>query len=173
MTTEAPRTFRAAAAMFASHASPRILAVGAVAALAARLTLGGFALGDALIVLALVAAWPMQEWLIHVLLLHWKPKVVFGFRIDPANARKHRSHHCDPTNLPLVFAPLHSHAKVIPLLVIGSLAAFPTYGLAATAIAAYLLLALHYQWSHFLAHVPYTPRAYRRICQMPWFGSRL
>lgn len=160
-----PRALGPAVRMFASHASPRILGVAAGTALVARVVVGGWTIGDAWVALAIVAAWPMQEWLIHVLLLHWKPREILGRRIDPANARKHRAHHREPTDIGLVFAPLHSHARVIPLLVFGSVVVLPTAGLAATAVGSYLLLALHYEWSHFLAHVPYTPGPYRRICQ--------
>jgi len=162
---EAPRDLRSALAFFGGRASPRILGLAAAAGVGVRLALGSWTLGDAALAGAIVAVWPIQEWLIHVFLLHFKPRVVLGVRIDPRNARKHRAHHRDPGDLGLVFVPLHSHAMVLPLLLILAPLLLPTIPLAGTAVATYLVLALHYEWSHFVAHIPYTPRGYRRICR--------
>jgi hypothetical protein len=160
-----PRSAGPAIRVFLAHASPRILLAFAVIALATRARLGGFGRWDAAIVLGTLAVWPFQEWLIHVLLLHHKPRTILGVRIDPRNARKHRAHHLEPRRISLVFVPLHSRAMARAVLIGGWLLAAPTAALAWTGIASYAVLALHYEWSHFLAHIPWTPRPYRRICQ--------
>jgi hypothetical protein len=160
-----PRTPVAAVRLFLTHWSPRILLALTIVALSVRISLGAFSLWDVAIVAGLLAFWPFQEWMIHVFLLHRKPTTLLGRRVDPANARKHRAHHREPRRISLVFAPLHSHARVLPLLLIGSHLLLPTAALAWTLIAAYVVLALHYEWSHYLAHIPWTPRMYRTICQ--------
>lgn len=161
-----PRTASAALSVFFQHASPWILAVGSAAAITWRVSLGVWSGWDALVALGWFLWWPFQEWLIHVFVLHFRPRTVLGIRIDPPNARKHRAHHRDPTNIPLTFIPLHTFVTSLPLLVGGSLALLPTIPLAATSIATFLLLSLHYEWSHYLAHVPWTPPLafYRRLC---------
>ncbi len=160
-----PRSLGPALRVFFDHWSPRILWLSAVVAVTTRVALGGLSAWDVVIVALIVAAWPFQEWLIHVFLLHHEPKTVLGFRFDPRNARKHRAHHREPKRISLTFVPLHSHATVFPLLVIGWYLVTPTAQLAWTGIATYLVLALHYEWSHYLSHIPWTPRLYRRICQ--------
>ncbi len=176
-----PRTFSAAVRVFFRHASPWILLVASVVAVGWRMTLGAWSLWDAVVVLAWFAFWPFQEWMIHVFILHFRPRTVLGVRIDPPNSRKHRRHHREPNYIPLVFVPLHTHVLALPLLIGGSLLLLPT-ALAGTCIATFLVLSLHYEWCHYLAHVPYTPQLgyYRRICQahclhhfrheQNWFG---
>lgn len=156
---------------FLRHASPRILLCALALALGARLWLGGFGLLDLLPVAALVALWPLQEWLIHVLVLHWKPRRVLGRTLDFAVPRKHRAHHADPTDLSLVFIPLHSYLYTLPGVALLWLAVTPNVELAATGIAAHLALALHYEWVHFLVHTPWRPRwrPYRAL----WLNHRL
>ncbi len=160
-----PKTFRAAVHVFFRYASPRLLSALAVAAVAWRVALGGWTWADLVLAGAIAAFWPIQEWLIHVCLLHWKPRTVLGVRIDPRNARKHRAHHREPRLISLVFVPLHSHAIVFPVLLLGAHLLLPTAALAGTVVATFLVLALHYEWCHYLAHVPYTPRLYRALCR--------
>lgn len=168
--------------MFLRHASPWILLTTSILAVSWRLTLGAWSGWDGLIALVLFVVWPFQEWMIHVYVLHFRPRVVLGVRIDPANSRKHRRHHRDPTNIPLLFIPLHTYLLALPLVIGGSLLVLPNASLAATTIAVFLLFSLHYEWCHFLAHVPYTPKLgyYRHMCQshclhhfrheQNWFG---
>ncbi len=165
--TTAPRTFGAAVAVFFRHFSPVVLVLSALVALGYRATLGAFGLWDVAIVVALWAVWPVQEWLIHVFILHFKPFELFGLRVDPLNARKHRAHHRDPNRVDLVFIPWFSVVSSLPLLVLIGLFAFPSPALGGTFLAAYLVQAAHYEWSHYLAHVPYTPAIpyYQRICK--------
>ena len=102
-----PETLGSAAREFVRHASPLILMALAAGSLLARLVLGGFGVADLAIVAGIVAFWPLQEWLIHVFILHYRPVEILGRRIDFAVPRLHRAHHRDPFELPLVFVPLH------------------------------------------------------------------
>ncbi|WP_278257840.1 hypothetical protein [Nocardioides convexus] len=53
---------------------------------------------------------PVVEWLVHVFILHWKPRRVGPLTLDPLLARKHRLHHADPRAIPLVFIPWQAQA---------------------------------------------------------------
>jgi hypothetical protein len=162
---DAPRTLAAAAAVFVGFASPRLLAAALVAALAARIAVGRWSAFDLVPVAATLALWPLQEWAIHVFVLHRKPTTWLGRSVDFRVPRKHRAHHRDPWRLELLFIPLHSYVYTIPLLLALWLAATRSAPLALSGIAFHLALALHYEWVHFLAHTRVAPRTrhYRRL----------
>jgi hypothetical protein len=151
--------------LFFRFTSPRILAVTAICAWALRLVERGWSFWDLALAAGILAFWPLQEWLIHVYILHFRPRTVFGWAVDFMNAREHRKHHRDPWNLPLVFVPTPVFFYTIPVLWIGWHLLMPTPALAATGVAVYLTLALHYEWAHYLAHSRYVPRSnhYRRV----------
>src|SRR5512146_1836836 len=67
---------------FFSYPSPRILAIQLVLAAAVRPFLGPFGRTDALIVAAVVVYWPIQEWVLHRLVLHARPRSIGRLRID-------------------------------------------------------------------------------------------
>ena len=107
---------------------------------------------------------PFIEWVIHVFILHHRPRRVFGFRWDFHSARYHRLHHRDPWDLRWVVAPLS-------LVLVGSLfgAAIywplsPSTGVFASAMIVTTGLTLFYEWIHFLIHTSYRPKGalYRR-----------
>jgi hypothetical protein len=168
---ESPRTPREALPVFVRHPSPRILLAALGTALGLRIAVGGWSWFDLVPPALLLALWPLQEWLIHVVVLHWKPRRLFGRSWDFAVPRKHRAHHAAPTDLALVFIPLHSYVYSLPLLVLLGFALAPSTPLALTGIAAYLALSLHYEWVHFLVHTRWRPRtaAYRAL----WLHHRL
>lgn len=157
--SESPRTLPEAIAYFVSQQSPRVLLAASSVALVARVSVGSFSLWDLAVVAGLLAWWPLNEWLIHVFILHSKPRKIGRFTFDPAVPRKHRRHHRDPWNLPLVFIPMHSFLYTIPLLVTLGFVLAPTPELALTGITTYLLLGLHYEWVHFLCHTRLVPRS--------------
>jgi hypothetical protein len=168
---ELPATLPDCVRAFASHTSPRILATIVAAAVVARLALGGWSLVDLAIAAAIVAFWPLQEWLIHVCILHWRPREIAGRTLDFRTPKKHRAHHRDPWQLDLVFIPLHVYAYA-PLLVGGLWWAIaPAPAQALSGVAVYFALSLHYEWVHFLVHTRYRPRSrhYERL----WRNHRL
>ena len=162
---DTPDTFASAFAFFWRHASPRILGAALAAALVARIAVGGASLRDLVPPLVVLAYWPLNEWLIHVFVLHAKPRRIGPWTFDGQVARKHRTHHRDPWNLEILFIPLASFVYSLPLLVALCFLLTPTTQLALTALVAYLALALHYEWVHFIAHTRYAPRIayYQRV----------
>jgi len=162
-----PDRLRPALKVFFQHASPRVLTALVVAALGIRAALGSWSLWDAAIPLALVCFWPLQEWLIHVFILHYQPVKIFGREIDFKVPRLHRAHHQDPWRLDLLFIPIHVFAYT-PL-TIGALVllGLPQPQLVATGLAAYYALSLHYEWVHFMVHTRYRPRIgyYQRLAR--------
>lgn len=168
---ESPSTLRGVASTFWRHGSPRILVALVATSAALRLALGDYGRGDAAVLLGLLLFWPVQEWLIHVFVLHWRPRTLFGRTVDPMLSRKHRAHHADPSRLDLLFIPnrVYLHA---PLAIAAIwLAIAPSPRLAVTGIAGHFLLGLHYEWVHFLVHTRYVPKSslYRRL----WKNHRL
>jgi hypothetical protein len=160
-----PRTLPEALREFARHPSPRILAALAVGFAGARLAVGGIAAWDLVAAGAVALLWPIQEWLIHVLVLHFEPRRVAGRTLDFLVPQMHRAHHRDPWRLELVFIPLPVYLGVPAILaiLIGSL--LPSLPRVLSVLAVYFALALHYEWIHFLIHTRYPPRGahYRRL----------
>lgn len=159
-----PRTGGAALRLFVAHPSPLLIGAFLLVFGGWRLALGGFSWVDALVALAIVAYFPFNEWLIHVFILHWRPRRLFGRTLDFELSRSHRRHHADPWNLTWVFVPRHVHAWT--LLIVAALlwAGWPWKEWVLTGIATYLILGLHYEWVHLLAHIPWCPniRYYQR-----------
>lgn len=158
-----PRTFGDAVRVFFRHGSPRILAAVVAVGLAGRVALGGVGWLDLAPFAVLVAIWPLQEWLIHVFILHYEPRRFAGRTFDFDVPRKHRAHHADPWRLDLVFIPQHVFAYGLPLHALFWWAVMPTPQLALSGFTAYFVLALHYEWVHYIAHIPWTsPLAFHR-----------
>ncbi|MHB8681267.1 MAG: sterol desaturase family protein [Acidimicrobiales bacterium] len=150
-------TLGQAARTFSSKTSPRIIVLALVAALAGRFVLGGWSWWDLLGPAILLAAQPFTEWLIHVFLLHFRPRTVAGRRIDPLVSRKHRAHHADPKDLDLVFIPLPALVALVLGLDALFLLALPLERGLTTLVAADAMLFL-YEWTHYLIHSAYRPR---------------
>ena len=151
-------TLAQAARVFAGYGSPRIMAVIAAAALTTRVAVGRWSYGDIAVAGGILIVEPFLEWLIHVYGLHAKPTTVFGRKLDPLYARRHRMHHRDPRNVPLIFVPLP--VLVGFLIALGAIAyfAFPPLELKLTAYATMTTFLLGYEWTHFLIHSQHVPR---------------
>jgi hypothetical protein len=166
-----PDTLPGALREFARHGSARLLVLLFSGLLAVRIAAGD-ASPWALAVAATVALlWPLQEWLLHVFVLHHEPKQVAGRTLDFQVARMHRAHHRDPWHVDLVFIPLRVFLVVPIVLVAILVASWEAPGRALTGLVVYFALALHYEWVHFLVHTRYRPRGrlYRRL----WRNHRL
>lgn len=143
---------------FAQHWSPRILVGGMLLSLLARIYVGHWTIWDAVIAVAFIAWQPLQEWLIHVHILHWKPRMMFGKRIDFKLAKLHRFHHADPWDVPTLFVPLDAIvlSGVIQTTLIFLL--MPTFALALSALVMVWAVGVAYEWVHFLVHTAYRPK---------------
>ena len=156
-TTDRSLSLRGALETFARFGSPRIIVALLLAAVAGRVAIGGWSWWDLLGPAVVVAAQPFTEWTIHVFLLHFRPRTIGRVRIDPLVSRKHRAHHADPKDLPLVFIPLPALASLVAGIAAVCLAALPLERGLTTLVAALAVLAT-YEWTHFLIHSTYRPR---------------
>ncbi|HEY1077880.1 MAG TPA: sterol desaturase family protein [Fontimonas sp.] len=152
-----PRDAAAALRVFWTHPSTLMIAGFVVLFAAARLVVGGWSWIDAAIAFGIVAYFPVNEWLIHVVMLHWRPRKLFGRTIDFYLPKTHRRHHADPWNLKWVFIPRHVHLLVLPTIALLLWALWPWKQWVLTGVTTYLLLGLHYEWVHFLSHIPWCP----------------
>jgi Fatty acid hydroxylase superfamily len=158
-------TLRDAGREFWKHPSPWVIGLTLTAALTARIAVGDWQITDALVPVVMLALFPIFEWVIHVFILHWRPKRVGRLTVDPLLARDHRRHHIDPRNVALIFIPWKSLLWVVPLAVTTALLAFPRFGLGLTFLVFITILGLAYEWSHYLIHSDYKPKTdlYRAI----------
>ncbi len=165
---------------FMGHASPRAVGAACLVVLGARLYVGQWSWRDLVPPLALLAAQPFVEWVIHKYLLHLKPFSIRGKRVELYGSIQHRRHHLSPSDLDRVLLKsleavgfLVQIAIVIGVLAVAidGLLGWPTLPLALTGILFAYLGLLRYEWSHFLIHTPYVPRSrwYRAI----WRNHRL
>ena len=150
---------------FWRHPSPWLITAVLVGSTVARVVVGDWRWSDLLAPLVFVALFPVLEWLIHVFVLHWRPRRVGAVTLDTLLARKHREHHADPRDIPLVFIPWQTMtvlAVVVPVL---PLLVFPRPGQALAFSMTVGLAGLVYEWTHYLIHSDYRPRsrAYRAI----------
>ena len=153
-------TLQRAARIFAGYGSPRIIFLIAAATVVARFVVGRWSYGDIAVAGGILIVEPFLEWIIHVYGLHAKPRTVAGRRLDPLYARRHRMHHRDPRNVPLVFVPLPVLAGF--LVTLGAIAyfAFPPLELKLTAYMTMTTFLFGYEWTHFLIHSTYVPRSW-------------
>ena len=158
-------TLSDAGRQFWKHPSPWMIGATLVVAFVARGVVGDWQLTDAIVPVVMIAAFPFFEWVIHVCILHWRPRRIGGVKVDPLLARKHREHHVDPRDVPLIFIPWQSLLWVLPLAIAIALLAFPRVGMGLTFLAFLTVLGLGYEWMHHLIHSDYKPktRVYRAV----------
>ena len=113
----------------------------------------------------MIALFPFFEWIIHVFILHWRPKHLGRLTIDPLLAREHRAHHVDPRNIPLIFIPCQIAAVGDPADCRRCAAGISAAPMGLTYLVFISALGLGYEWTHYLIHSDYKPktRVYRAI----------
>lgn len=164
-------SLRAAAREFWRHPSPWMISALLAGVTAARVLVGEWVWTDAVIVGAALGTFPFYEWVIHVCVLHWRPRRIGRLTIDSLLARKHRAHHADPRNIPLLFIPWQTLLVIIPLDTAMALLAFPRVASGLTLLIMVAAIGLTYEWAHYLVHSDYRPvaRPFRAI----WRHHRL
>jgi hypothetical protein len=155
---------------FWKHPSPWMLGAMLVAALIARVIVGDWQITDVLVPLVMLALFPFFEWIIHVFILHWRPKRLGRLTIDSRLAKEHRAHHVEPRSIPLIFIPTKSLLWVIPLTVAIAVFAFPRLPMGLTYLVFTSMLALAYEWTHYLIHTDYKPKS--RVYRAIWRNHR-
>jgi len=166
-----PRTIGAAFVVFARHGSPRVLLIGVMISAAIRVRMGEWSVWDLAVIAITLVAWPIQEWILHVCLLHCPPITLWGRSYEFRIPRIHRAHHRDPWNYDILFIPLHAFVYIFSLNLLLWLMLAPTVPLAFTGATFALVLSLHYEWIHFLIHTRVSPRT--RFYQRLWRNHRL
>jgi sterol desaturase/sphingolipid hydroxylase (fatty acid hydroxylase superfamily) len=164
-------SLRAAFGEFVKHPSPWMLFSLAAGGSIARLVAGDWRLSVALLQIIMGALFPVYEWLIHVFILHWRPRRVGPIKLDSILARDHRRHHADPRDIPLIFIPTRAMCWIVPGTVAIAVLAFPRLGLGLTYLVVISAAGLIYEWVHFLIHSDYRPvgKIYRAV----WNNHRL
>jgi hypothetical protein len=153
-------TLRRAASIFLATFSARLLIPLVLVVVAVRIALGGWGWWDLGIAAIILAAQPFTEWVVHVTVLHWKPRTVGRLTIDPLGARRHRQHHADPKILGLVLVPRQIMTVTCLTAVLVFWLITPTWRLALTGMATAYAMYLTYEWVHFLIHSSYRPRGW-------------
>lgn len=158
-------TLRDAAGEFIRHPSPWMIGTALITSVAARCAVGDWQLTDVLVPAVMLVTFPFFEWIVHVFILHWRPRRFGPITLDSRLARDHRRHHVDPRDIPLIFIPWRALLWVLPVAVAVAVLAFPRLGLGLTFLSLLTVLGLSYEWCHYLIHSDYKPktRAYRAV----------
>ncbi len=156
---------------FWRHPSPWLIAGSLLAAVLARSLVSGGGWWELLLPVGLVALFPVIEWVVHVGVLHWRPRRVGPVTVDSLLARDHRAHHADPRDLPLVFIPWRALLWLLPAYVAIAWLVMPTAASLCSLLVSVYGIKLAYEWIHYLVHSDYRPRSrwYRSV----WRNHRL
>ncbi len=151
--------------------SPWLIGGCLVASVLGRVLVGPGNRWELWVPVVLLASFPLVEWVVHVVVLHWRPREVGPVRIDSLLARKHRAHHADPRDLPLVFIPTPVLCWLLPAYVLLAWLVMPTRTGGLTLLVSVYAIKLGYEWTHYLVHSDYRPRSrwYRAV----WRNHRL
>ena len=162
---------------FFRHGSNVWLALG-LAALVAGFIAGIFPFSP-LWIAAGALTFYVSEYGFHRFAFHAAPSR-FAF-VRKLQHRLHYDHHAEPDRLELLFLPVWF---LVPNLAVTALAYALIFGLASVASAMFgvTLAIFHYEWVHYVAHIPYQPRTrigrwikqyhlrHHYISEKLWFG---
>ncbi|MGQ4618344.1 sterol desaturase family protein [Nocardia sp. R7R-8] len=155
---------------FVRHPSPWIIGATLAGALITRLIVGDWQSTDLLVPAVMVALFPVFEWIVHVTVLHWRPRRLGPIALDSELARKHREHHADPRSIPLIFIPTKTLSMLVVVLIALAAFAFPRLGLGLTFLITITLVGFGYEWTHYLIHTDYKPK--RSLYRAVWRNHR-
>lgn len=156
-------TLRDAFAYFVRR--PSVIGLGTllIASVIARIAVGEWSAWDILLASVLVGIHPLSEWVIHVELLHFRPRKWGRFAVDFEVSRDHRAHHVDPHDPKWWFMPLRSAVVGFLLVTTISFSLLPLPR-ALTVMVTALTLGTTYEWIHYMCHSAWRPRS-------KWFKS--
>jgi hypothetical protein len=135
-----------------------------------RIYLANWSWFDLLVGALVVVGWPIVEWIVHVFILHAKPRKIFGFTYDPLFAQIHRAHHRNPYHPKFGIVPpatLIQYGLLIP----GVLFIFFRWPRPVTMGALVATLAFRYELWHYLIHSAYKPKSkwFRKLRDRHWW----
>ena len=165
------QTLGQAARAFVRHPSPWLIGSALLGGAVARDLVHRFSWTELLVPVALVVLFPVIEWMVHVCVLHWRPRHLGPVAVDSLLARKHRAHHADPRDLPLVFIPWQVELWLLPAYVVVTLLAVPSASAGWTLLVSVYAVMFGYEWVHYLVHSDYRPRT--RAFRAVWRNHRL
>jgi 4-hydroxysphinganine ceramide fatty acyl 2-hydroxylase len=163
--------------VFVRHGGVAVLLLGVAAETLAWL-LGAVALQPVMIVLGALlfylSEYGMHRFAFHAPPLPWLPARRLQHRL-------HYDHHVEPNRLDLLFLPIWF---LVPNLAFAAGLFALVFGMqeAASALLGMMLAILHYEWVHYVAHIPYQPRTrlgrwikqyhlrHHFISEKHWFG---
>ena len=163
--------------VFVGHGSVAMLLVGAAAEILAWL-FGAISLQPGLILLGALlfylSEYGMHRFAFHAPPLSWPPARKLQHRL-------HYDHHVEPNRLDLLFLPAWF---LVPNLAVAAGLFGALFGMQAafSALFGMMLAILHYEWVHYVAHIPYQPRTrlgrwikqyhlrHHFISEKHWFG---
>jgi 4-hydroxysphinganine ceramide fatty acyl 2-hydroxylase len=163
--------------VFVRHGGVAALLLG-VAAEALAWLFGAVALQPVMIVLGALlfylSEYGMHRFAFHAAPLSWPPARRLQHRL-------HYDHHVEPNRLDLLFLPLWF---LMPNLAVAAGLFALVFGIdaAASGLLGMMLAILHYEWVHYIAHIPYRPRTplgrwtkqyhlrHHFISEKHWFG---
>lgn len=156
---------------FVRFDTARWLAGMLAVAVAVRVARGGWGYRDLVVGVALVALQPFTEWLIHVYILHFTPRMIGGRHVDLGIGVLHRRHHQAPKDPRWIFIPMRAVRSYAVLDLVLLLLAWQVRPAIATGVAVATALTLAYEWTHYLIHTDYRPRT--RLYRGLWRAHRL
>ena len=163
--------------VFVRHGGVAVLLLGVAAEMLGWLS-GLVSLQPAVIVvgalLFYLSEYGMHRFAFHAAPLPWAP-------LRKLQHRLHYDHHVEPNRLDLLFLPLWF---LVPNLAIAAGLFALLFGMLAanSALLGMMLAILHYEWVHYVAHIPYQPRTrlgrwikqyhlrHHFISEKHWFG---
>ena len=162
---------------FLRHGSVAALVAGVLVETLAFL-LGGIAVRPLMIVLGALMFY-FSEYGMHRFAFHAPP--LAWPRLRKLQHRLHYDHHVEPDRLDLLFLPIWF---LLPNLAVATGLFALIFGADASASALFgmMLAILHYEWVHYVAHIPYQPRTrlgrwikqyhlrHHFISEKHWFG---
>lgn len=124
---------------------------------------------DLLVATFVVVIWPIVEWVVHVMILHARPRKIFGYSYDPLFAQIHRAHHRDPYHPSFGIVPPASLVQYF-LLIPGVLFLLLRWPRPITMGAMVATMAFRYELWHYLIHSAYKPKSkwFRRLRDEHW-----
>lgn len=103
---------------------------------------------------AVILMQPFVEWLLHIFLLHDKPRRIGPWTFDTVVAKDHRAHHLDPRDVRLIFIPnrwlIYINLVIFAIYLFNYIHFDPVT--AAVVATTQFIIALTYEWTHFWIH---------------------